>query len=164
MSGQVPAAWADFGVAVTGAAAALAGLVFVAISINLRSILSEPGVSGRAAEGVMTLVVALIGAALLLVPEQGTLLLGLEWIGLAVVFGAVLARAYIRARPVYAGRREILAGRIATHGTAVLALLVAGIATAGALSGGLYWFVPASLWTIVVGITDAWVLLVEILR
>ena len=30
--------------------------------------------------------------------------------------------------------------------------------------GGLYWVAPAALWTIAVGITDAWVLLIEILR
>ncbi len=33
------AAWTDFGVAVTGAAAALAGLLLLAILINLRQIL-----------------------------------------------------------------------------------------------------------------------------
>jgi hypothetical protein len=161
---QDPAAWGEYGVALTGAAAALAGLVFVAISINLRSILSEPGVSGRAAEGVMTLVIALIACALLLVPGQGTVPLGIEWVVLAIGSGIILGRAYRRAVPVYTGRREILAGRIATHGSAVVALLIAGIATTNAFPGGLYWFVPASLWIIVVGITDAWVLLVEILR
>jgi hypothetical protein len=164
VNAQDPAAWADFGVALTGASAALAGLVFVAISINLRSILSEPGVSGRAAEGVMTLVIALVAAALLLVPGQGTAALGLEWVALAILSTIVLGRTYRRAAPIYEGRRAILAGRIATHGTAVLALLVAGIATTNQLTGGLYWFVPASLWTIMVGISDAWVLLIEILR
>ncbi len=35
MHGYDPAAWAAFFTAVTGAAAALAGLLFVAVSINL---------------------------------------------------------------------------------------------------------------------------------
>jgi hypothetical protein len=112
----------------------------------------------------MTLVIALLAAALLLVPGQGTVALGIEWVVLAIGSAIILGRAYRRAAPVYEGRREILAGRIATHGSAMVLLLVAGIATTNGLPGGLYWFVPASLWTIVIGITDAWVLLVEILR
>jgi hypothetical protein len=40
--------WSDFGVGVTGAAAALAGLVFVAVSINLSEILKYRNLPGRA--------------------------------------------------------------------------------------------------------------------
>jgi hypothetical protein len=69
----------------------------------------------------------------------------------------------VRRRSTRVGGRSSQASPT-SHGTAVLALLVAGIATTNQLTGGLYWFVPASLWTIMVGISDAWVLLIEILR
>ena len=48
--------WSDFFVAQVGATAALAGLVVVAISINLQRILSFPQLPGRAAEMLILLV------------------------------------------------------------------------------------------------------------
>jgi modulator of FtsH protease len=45
--------WSDFFVAEVGAAAALSGLVVVAISINLKRILTVPVLPGRAAETLL---------------------------------------------------------------------------------------------------------------
>ncbi|HEY6570677.1 MAG TPA: hypothetical protein VIZ22_10320 [Candidatus Limnocylindrales bacterium] len=159
-----PAAWGEFGVALVGASAALAGLTFVAISINLREILAGPGLTGRAGEAVTTLLLALVTCALLLVPDQGTVALGLEWVVLGIGFGTILLRTHIRAARTLTIERSLLAGRIALHQSAAILWLVAGIATVNGLPGGLYWVAPAALWTIAVGITDAWVLLIEILR
>ncbi len=58
MRAYEPAEWADFGVAVAGAAAALAGLLFVAVSLNLRDILALPQLPARAALTLGLLVVA----------------------------------------------------------------------------------------------------------
>lgn len=164
MGATDPAAWAEFGVALVGASAALAGLIFVAISINLREILTRPGLPGRAGEGIMTLLVALLACAVLLIPDQGTTALGLEWIVLAVVFWLVLVRIHRRARPAYGDDRNLFYGRVVLHHLVVLGLVVAGIATATGSAGGLYWIALATLWAIGVGVIDAWVLLVEILR
>jgi hypothetical protein len=58
-TGETAAAWASFFVAEVGAAAALNGLVIVAISINIQRILSFPQLPGRAAEMLIMLVGAL---------------------------------------------------------------------------------------------------------
>ncbi len=52
--------WGSFFVAETGASAALAGLLFVAMSINLRRILEFPSLPGRAGETIAILVNALV--------------------------------------------------------------------------------------------------------
>ena len=69
--------WHDFFLAQAGAAGVLTGLVFVAVSINLQEIVSEPG-SGlpAAAEALILLVSVLTASILLLVPGQGTVTVG----------------------------------------------------------------------------------------
>ena len=86
-------AWHDFFLAQTGAAGVLTGLVFVGVSINLEEILSDPasGLPGRAAEALILLVAVLTASVLLLMPGQGTTLIGAEVlaVGLAA-WGSIL--------------------------------------------------------------------------
>jgi hypothetical protein len=61
MHGYDPAAWAVFFASATGAAAALTGLLFVAVSINLSRILSGLAMlPARAAETLMVLLFVVI--------------------------------------------------------------------------------------------------------
>lgn len=53
-----------------GAAATLTGLVFVALSINLRRVLSIPGLTGRAAESMMQLFGVMVISTNALIPRQ----------------------------------------------------------------------------------------------
>jgi len=76
-----PEHWSDFLVAQVGAAAALTGLVIVAISINLKEIVGNRMLSSRAAETVGLLGGVLISATLVLVPGQPRWLLGAELAG-----------------------------------------------------------------------------------
>ena len=87
-------AWANFGVAVTGATAALIGLLVVALSINLRQIVGSEHLPTRALLALLLLVMPLVAGILLLVP-QTTTAFGVELVVLGVVVGiwlGVLAR------------------------------------------------------------------------
>jgi hypothetical protein len=59
--------WGELFLAEAGASAALAGLLFVAISINLTKILEVRGLVGRAGEAIVLLVAVLIVSTLVLV-------------------------------------------------------------------------------------------------
>ena len=59
MSHEDIAAWEGFAVALAGAAAVLAGLVFVAVSINIDRILPVRCLPGRAGESVILFITAL---------------------------------------------------------------------------------------------------------
>ena len=72
MESYAVAEWKDFYVAVSGAAAAFAGLLFVGLSINLTAIIKAPGISDRAGETLIFLGAVLVAALLGLVPQSST--------------------------------------------------------------------------------------------
>ena len=61
-------AWESFFVAEAGAAAVLAGLIFVGISINLQKLLSKRLLSRAAWVSLLTLVEVLMIASFMLIP------------------------------------------------------------------------------------------------
>jgi peptidoglycan/LPS O-acetylase OafA/YrhL len=98
MHGYDPATWTAFFTAITGAAAALAGLLFVAVSINLDNILkSTTFLPARAAETLAILVFVVISSALALVP-QDVELLGAEILVIAVPLTAITVRSQLKFR------------------------------------------------------------------
>ncbi|MGY1792729.1 hypothetical protein ACI796_01945 [Geodermatophilus sp. SYSU D00525] len=150
--------------AAVGATAALTGLLFVAVSINLDRILAFPTLPRRAAATLVLLVALLAAGVFVLVPGQPVPALAAELAGTGALLaagGAVgLVRVPAEADPPR-GRRVR---------AAVLVLLPAGAVLAAALSlalgagGGLYWLAGALVGGIAVSCLNAWVLLVEIQR
>ena len=73
--------WGNLFLAGAGASAALAGVLFVAMSINLERILQGAGLPGRAGEAIVLLVAVLVVSMLGLVPGQSPTVLGGELLG-----------------------------------------------------------------------------------
>ena len=147
------------------ASSALAGLIFVALSINLDRILTLPGISDVALEGVIALTVVLIASIVVLAPGQpaGTLSAGLILIGLVelVVIAWLLRRTLAVAESQFRMKRIQMA---LVSGLPGVLFAVSGAALAAGNAWGLYWLVPASIAGIVAGVVNAWVLLIEIKR
>ena len=70
--------WSNFFIGELGAAAALAGLLFVSISVNQSRILQLGRMADRGLEALMMLLLVLVIASLGLVPGQPLWLLGVE--------------------------------------------------------------------------------------
>ena len=162
--------WHDFFLAQAGAAGVLAGLVFVGASINLEKIVSDPGsgLPGRVAEALILLVAVLTASVLLLVPNQGPVMVGAEvlLVGLAA-WGWVVVIQLLRLRSWRAMRpdlRRAFVLRVALGQIATLPLVVAGIAVLAGGLGGLYWLAAGMVFSILVALFEAWVLLIEINR
>lgn len=158
-------AWAGFGEAVATAAAALAGLLFIAISINLRRILKLPGLPSRAAAMLILFGTALVEAVLVVVPGQARIALGLELLATALVLGG--AQVYLdltteRGEEETPARR--MTGRILPAYISCGCLAIAGATLIAQAGGGLYWLVPSVIAAIAFGLANVWVLLVEIQR
>jgi hypothetical protein len=159
------AEWANFFSAEVGASATLTGLVVVAISINLSRILSFPFLPGRAAEALVTLVGALVLSSLWLVPDQPLRLLGLEVLAIGVV--TLLVPLVIQLRSLGAAEGLPAATRLArAAGSAVPSLLfiAAGLLFLSGWTAGLYWVAAGVIASLVAGVWNGWVLLIEILR
>jgi hypothetical protein len=170
MAGYEIEPWSDFGVAQLGASAALLGLVFVGLSINLRDVVASPRLVHRAGETVATLASLLIAATLVLIPDQARSLLGVELLLLAATTFVVIWRLQLDATaiedsdPQHAPPRgSALSRRLFGLGAPVL-LAVAGLTLAIEAGGGLYWWPPAVIAGFVGALLNAWVLLIEILR
>lgn len=166
MDDALTAGWTDFAVALAGAGAALAGLVMVAISVNIKEILALPGVTARAAAAVGSLVLVVGTAALLLMPGQPAPVLGVELLlpaalAIALHAGSLVKRMRQAAVPRFS---RVIAVPIAVVQLlpVVFGALLLIFADGGA--GALYWVAAGLLLTITGSMLDAWVLMVEILR
>jgi len=158
-------AWSTFFSAQLSASAALTGLLFVAVSINLSKIVALRYLPPRAAKALTTLLSVLLSSTLCLVPAQRTSLLGWELTALGAAVWAMLTywqRASSAGNP-YVGRGHTVFHWILAEASG-LPLLIAGISLIIARGGGLYWLVAGAMISFVAAMLDAWVLLVEIQR
>jgi modulator of FtsH protease len=153
-----------------GASAALLGLVFVVISINLRDIVGSGPLVHRAGEAVVLLGSVLAVATVVLIPGQRKDVLSTELILLSgALFAVVLflqrdavTQAVDPGRPA-PPRTSLLLRRGFGLGTAVL-VAIAGVTLAAGAGGGLYWLPAAVLAAYAGSLTNAWILIIEILR
>ncbi|MFW3170985.1 hypothetical protein [Geodermatophilus sp. CPCC 206100] len=165
MSGYLAGSWSDFSVAVVGASAALTGLLFVAVSINIEQILATGALAARALCTMLLFVVPLVVGVLLLVPGQSPSALGVELIATGVVAGTGLLRVN---RPANRGDLEPplswLLIRLGPSLAVPASLVGGGTSLLAGAGGGLYWVVPAMVAAFLGGLATVWVLLVEIRR
>ena len=155
--------WGDFGVMAGGASGALAGLLFVAVSIQRQDIAADDSLRASAAQTLTLLTVPIPMAAVLLAPGQSAVLVGAELIALGVVTGAVLAATGRVKHPegVPRGRLARVLDRRTPSALTVGFFLLAGITGVVGHGGGLYWLVPAVIAALIGGVLNAWTFLIE---
>jgi hypothetical protein len=155
--------WSNFFVGELGAAAALTGLLFVAVSINLTRILQFPHLPARAAEALLALISVLGVTTFALVPRQSSAAYGVEIGATGLVTWAIHTRYMIRSRKFdrqYVG----FVSRFLGNQLPPLPFVIAGALLIAGRPAGVYWIVPGTLLSFAAGIFGAWVLLIEIQR
>ena len=146
-------------------AATLTGLVFVAVSINLTRVLATPGLPGRAGESLMQLLGVVAISTTALIPQQGAIALGVEVLAISSLLWlvqTVLQTRYLKSKTGHPRHWGIV--RIVKTQFANVPFFIAGILLLRDSPAGLYWLAPGFLFSVIAGVVNAWVLLVEILR
>jgi modulator of FtsH protease len=158
--------WGEFYIAEVGAAAALAGLLVVAISINIEKIMAIPTLPSRAAQTLIIVGAALVLASFGLFPGQSAAAFGWE----ALAIGAVIAlTGLVEARALGAKRRptDPLVWTIfplVLVAISALPPIIGGILLLVGNESGAYWIAVGIIMAFVTTLLSGWVLLVEILR
>jgi modulator of FtsH protease len=91
--------WTAMFAASAGASAALTGLLFVAVSVNIERILDFSGLPERALQTLLMLLSAVIISLAVLIPGQSAAALGVELLALSVASGVALGRLLVASEP-----------------------------------------------------------------
>ena len=142
----------------------MAGLVFVAVSINLERILSERDLPARAVQTLVMLVLVVAISIVCLIPGQDQIALGVELLIVAAGYAAALAQTSQISLATPSGPRTLRAFRLMLLAISGVPLLIGSLSVLAETGGGLYWIAAGILGAIAGGVTNAWVLLVEIHR
>jgi modulator of FtsH protease len=157
-----PEAWSGFFQLVGAGSAALTGLVFVSMSLNLDVIIQDANHRYRAICTLTGLTSVFMICAFAIMGGQNHLAVGAEWSIVAIIAATVYINGYTRARK--AGRSSVgLSIRRLTVGIACYAVQVVGavILVSGQIAG-IYVASVAMVLNIAFFISGAWLLMVGV--
>jgi hypothetical protein len=161
------AAWSNFFGAQVSASAALLGLLFVSLSINLTKVLAIQALPARAFTALLMLLVVLIVASLMLAPNVPLAVDGTEVLVVSVLAWAVVIRFELQTwkntAPDASHRRRLVFLTVLDQ-TAMALYVAAGLAMYFIGAAAVYWLAGAMLLSFIKATLDAWVLMVEINR
>ncbi|WP_213817133.1 hypothetical protein [Glaciihabitans sp. dw_435] len=158
-----PELWHELFVMTGGATAALAGLIFVAVSLNHEDILKIPALPALAARTLSILIGLVLFCVVGLVPGQSRTVYGTETLIIAVVLAGIVLGTTFR----NLGGSHMMRWRVSLVGYALVASIpgvIAGISLVLGAGGGLYWLLAELIAGIVVSVYYGWILLIEIRR
>jgi len=158
--------WDTFFVAETAAAAALLGLLFVAVSINLKEIVQSGGLADRAMGALMLLLAILIIGLLLAMPDQAVSVMGSETAGVTVFVAIITTMLGFRGlRASDAQYRRNFIQNIASNIIVLVPIFVGGLLMLnGGGETGFYWVGVGMCLTLIKAVSEGWIFLVEIMR
>lgn len=150
-----PDQWHDFAVGLASASGALAGLVFVAVSVSARSVFADRFHRRRSESTFVILLAVLAVSLVLLFPGMGRVAAGVA----SVIVGATLEVRAAGTWPiVWAERRREARWSWAVAVGANLMVLAGGVSLVVAAGGGLYVVAAGLVIVLVRALYDIWML------
>ncbi|HWB26829.1 MAG TPA: hypothetical protein VG738_15205 [Chitinophagaceae bacterium] len=152
------AEWNEFYAAAAGASAVLLGLIFVGISINLKAVLSVPGLDKRASIALILLLGVVTISLLMLLPGEATkrrgyiLIAGSLFWAMSTFFDAGVYRSKPKKfKPLYLN--------FILNQLSFLPYMIGGTISLAGNENGFYRAAAAMILAVIKAVIDAWVLL-----
>ena len=158
------AAWHDYFMMVGGGAAALTGLVFVAMSLHLDQIALNPAHRHRARTVLTGLTAVFIRCALALMGGQNGQAVGLELIVVLIAVEFVLLRSIRQALAAADPRDQALFWRTVGSFTCLVIEQAGAVALFLGNAGGLYVVGVGMMASFIFMVTGAWLLVIGVRR
>ncbi len=158
----MPEQWNNFFIMVGGGAAALAGLIFVAMSIKPETIIRDVTHKNRAINMLTGFTAVFMACSLALIGNQRLLALGFEWLILWLIATAIFVRGYVRALKSGTSSIGLSAPRLTGGTMCYLAEVAAAIALILGQRAGLYIAAIATIVLFAFLISGAWLLMIGI--
>jgi modulator of FtsH protease len=155
-------AWHDFFVTAGTAAAALTGLLFVSLSIQLDRVLGHPEHRFRARGNFFGLTVVMVMALVVLMPSLGARWLGVGLIVPNVTAAVVNAWHIRRVLPTFARGSIVFPLRVALSYVLISMGVFGGASVMLGAGGGLAWPAIESIGMLLIALLGAWSLLVGV--
>jgi modulator of FtsH protease len=155
-------AWHDFFVTAGTAAAALTGLLFVALSIQLDRVLGHPEHRFRARGNFFGLTVVMVMALVVLMPSLSQRWLGVGLIVPNLAAATVNAWHIRRVLPTFFSGSVIFPLRVALSYALILMGVFGGISVIWGTGGGLVWPAIEAIGMLLIALLGAWSLLVGV--
>jgi MFS-type transporter involved in bile tolerance (Atg22 family) len=156
------AEWHDFFLATAGGAAALAGLVFVAMSINLDVIAQNTTHRGRAINMLTGFTATFMICVLALVGGQNHQAVGTEWFVVATAAAVIYVHNYVQAAKLGGIKTELRPDRLAVGVTCYAAEIIGAVVLILGYVAGLYIAVFGLVVSFPLLISGSWLLLVAV--
>jgi hypothetical protein len=156
--------WHDFFVMVGDGAAALTGLVFVALSLNLAVIAQDATHRYRAIVTPAGFTAAFILCALVLMGNQNHLTVGVEWLVISTIAAAMYVYGYIQALKLGRSSAGLHLNRLVGATAYYIAEILGAILLILGYIAGLYVAAIALTILLAVLISGAWLLIVGVYR
>ena len=159
------AAWQNFYIMTGGAAAALTGLLFVAMSLHARDIMASRYFSNRAVGTLTSLTSQLLISGAVLIPGQPLILLGVEVEVVALFFLAFIARQILTRGAETPAVASTWTHRLMEMGGGTIWIVLfnlAGFSLLFRIGGGFYLLAVVMFFMFAWNIYLAWILITEV--
>ena len=153
------AQWTDFFILVGTGSATLAGLVFVALTINLRGVARDATHRYRAINMLTGFASVFLISALALMGHQPTAAVGLEWLVVAALALAINTYGYVQAFRMRSSLYALTLIRIVGGTLCYLGQIVGAAMLLGGIPSGIYVSAISVIATFVYLISGSWLLI-----
>ena len=164
MASYNPEQWNNFFVLVGTGSAALTGLVFVAMSINIKEVAKDATHRYRAINMLSGFTAAFVIGALALMGHQSYRTLGIEWLLVSLLAAMINTNGYLQGFRLAGSRYALSPVRIGAGSACYLGQIIGSLMLCASVGSGIYVAAISLIVNFGVLISGSWLLIIGTLQ